>query len=73
MSKAKTWPAELAAKTAKKIKFKLIEKNINSKHKSIVKKFRWFQITPINPIINKQKEKFKQLINGNMLLSAFIL
>jgi hypothetical protein len=48
----------------KKIKFKLIEKNINSMQRSIIKKLCLFQIIPNKPITNKKKEKFKQTIKG---------
>ena len=54
------------------MKFKLIEKNIISIHKIIIKKFCLFQTIPTKPKINKIKEKFKHIIKGIKKLSLIL-
>ena len=51
------------------MKYKLIEKNINSIHKIIIKKLRLFHPIPTNPNPNKIEEKFKQANKG--IISLF--
>jgi hypothetical protein len=48
----------------KKIKFRVIEKNIISTHNNMIKRLRLFQIIPTKLKLNKIKDKFKQVING---------
>ena len=58
MNKQKICPIKLFKNKEKKIKYNIIEKNINSIATNNNKKFRRFQIIPTNPILNIKQEKF---------------